>query len=103
MQLCASNIFVISVFFLAIKKGNGKAEAFFSRQKKAIRKTKITASIEHSIIHINMYLEKGMSVVFHHHPNAVFIISSSFCAFLLCIACIPLFFIIQRVVSTEVY
>ena len=80
---------------------DGKAEAFCSGQKKAIHKTKTTASIiKHSIIHINMYLEKGMNVVFHHHPNAIFFISSSFCAFLLCIAGIP-FFIIQRVASTD--
>ena len=70
---------------------------------KAIHKTKTTASIiKHSIIHINMYLEKGMNVVFYHHPKAIFIISSSFWAFLLCIACIA-FLLFRELVSTEVY
>ena len=92
---------------LRLKKEMEKQKLFVQDKIKARHKRKTTASIiKHSIIHINMYLEKGMNFVFHHHPNAIFfLMSSSFCAFLLCIACIPFFFIIiiQRVVSTEVY
>ena len=88
---------------LRLKKEMEKQKFCVQDKIKAIHKTKITASIiKHSIIHINMYLEKGMNFVFHHHPNAIVIIFSSFCAFLLCIACIP-FFLIQRLVSTEVF
>ena len=92
-------------FFLPLEKEMEKQKLFVQDKIKAMHKTKTTASIiKHSIIHINMYLEKGMNVVFYHHPNAVFIISFSFCAFLLCIACIPFYYYyIQRVVSTEVY
>ena len=53
-----------------------------------------SSAIKHSIIHINRYLEKEMNVVFYHHPNTIFIIFSSFCAFLLCIPCI--FFLLFR-------
>ena len=89
---------------LRLKKEMEKQKLFVHDKIKAIHKTKTTASIiKHSIIHINMYLEKGMNVVFHHYPNAIFFISSSFCAFLLCIACILFLFFIQRLVSTEVY
>ena len=90
---------------LRLKKEMEKQKFFVQDKIKAIHKTKITASIiKHSITHLKTYLEKGMNVVFHHYPNAVFIISFSFCAFLLCIACIPFFYYyIQRVVSTEVY
>ena len=78
--------------FLPLKKEMEKQKLCVQDKIKAIHKTKTTASIiKHSIIHINMYLEKGMNVVFYHHPNAVFIISFSFCAFLFCIACIPFF------------
>ena len=92
MQLCTSNIFVISGF--AIKKGNGKV---VQDEIKALHKRKTNASIiKHSIIHINMYLEKGMNVVFHHHPNAF---SSYFFQFL-CIPfvyCLYFSFVIHRV------
>ena len=78
---------------LRFKKEMEKQKFFVQDKIKAIHKTKTTSSIiKHSIIHLKTYLEKGMNVVFHHHPNAVFIISSSFCAFLLCIACIPFFY-----------
>ena len=80
-----------------------KQELFVQDKIKAIHKTKTTASIiKHAIIHINMYLEKGMNVVFHHHPNAFSFISFSFCAFLLRIACIP-FLLFRELVSIEVY
>ena len=80
-------------FFLAIKKRKWKSRSFFSRQKKAIHKTKITASIiKHSIIHINMYLEKGMNVVFHHHPNAIFIIFPPVFVYSFCVLLVFLFF-----------
>ena len=80
-----------------------KQKLFVQDKIKAIHWRKTTASIiKHSIIHINMYLEKGMNVVFYHHPNAFFFISSSFCAFLLCIACIA-FSLFTELVSTEVY
>ena len=81
---------------LRLKKEMEKQKLFVHDKIKAIHKTKTTASfIKHSSIHINMYLEKGMNAVFHHHPNAIFFISSSFCAFLLCIACI-LFLLLFR-------
>ena len=55
-----------------------KQELFVQDKIKAIHKTKTTASIiKHAIIHINMYLEKGMNVVFHHHPNAFFFLFAS--------------------------
>ena len=74
---------------LRLNKEMKKQKIFFQDKINAIHKTKTTASIlKHSIIHSKMYLEKGMNVVFHHHPNAIFIIASSFCEFLLCIACI---------------
>ena len=81
-----------------------KQKLFVQDTMKARRKTKTSASIiKHAIIQINMYLEKkGMNVVFHHHPNGEFFISSSFCAFLLCIACIP-FLLFRKMVSTQVY
>ena len=89
--------------FLRLKKEMEKQKLCVQDKIKAIHKTKTTASIiKHSIIHINMYLEKGMNVVFHHHPNAFFFISSSFCAFFLCIACFP-FSLFTELVSTEVY
>ena len=89
--------------FLRLKKEMEKQKLCVQDKIKAIHKTKTTASIiKHSIIHINMYLEKGMNVVFYHHPNAFFFISSSFCAFLLCIACIA-FSLFTELVSTEVY
>ena len=90
-------------FFLPLEKEMEKQKLFVQDKIKAMHKTKTTASIiKHTIIHINMYLEKGMNVVFYHHPNAVFIISFSFCAFLLRIACIPFSFF-RKLVSTEVY
>ena len=60
--------------FLRLKKEMKKQKFFVQDKIKAIHKTaKTTASIiKHTIIQINMYLEKGMSVVFHHHPNAIF-------------------------------
>ena len=89
--------------FLRLKKEMEKQKLCVQDKIKAIHKRKTTASIiKHSIIHINMYLEKGMNVVFYHHPNAFFFISSSFCAFLLCIACIA-FSLFTELVSTEVY
>ena len=88
---------------LRLKKEMEKQKLFVQDKIKAIHWRKTTASIiKHSIIHINMYLEKGMNVVFYHHPNAFFFISSSFCAFLLCIACIA-FSLFTELVSTEVY
>ena len=81
---------------LRLKKEMEKQKLCVQDKIKAIHKTKTTASfIKHSIIHINMYLEKGMNVVFHHYPNAIFFISSSFCTFLLCIACILFFFLFR--------
>ena len=88
---------------LRLKKEMEKQKLFVQDKIKAIHWRKTTASIiKHSIIHINMYLKKGMNVVFYHHPNAFFFISSSFCAFLLCIACIA-FSLFTELVSTEVY
>ena len=60
--------------FLRLKKEMKKQKFFVQDKIKAIHKTaKTTASImKHTIIQINMYLEKGMNVVFHHHPNAIF-------------------------------
>ena len=89
--------FLLFPFFLRLKKEMEKQKLFVQDKIKAIHKTKITASIiKHSIIHLKTYLEKGMNVVFHHHPNAIFIISSSFCAFILCIACIPFLFLFRE-------
>ena len=88
---------------MPLEKEMEKQKLFVQDKIKAMHKTKTTASIiKHTIIHINMYLEKGMNVVFYHHPNAVFIISFSFCAFLLRIACIP-FLLFRELVGTEVY
>ena len=75
------------VFFLPLKKEMEKQKLCVQDKIKAIHKTKTTASIiKHSIIHINMYLEKGMNVVFHHHPNAFFLFPPvfvhSFCVLL---------------------
>ena len=59
---------------LRLKKEMEKQKLFVQGKIKVIHNTKTTASIiKHSIIHINMYLEKGMNVVFHHHPNAFFL------------------------------
>ena len=73
--------------FLRLKKEMEKQKLCVQDKIKAIHKTKTTASIiKHSIIHINMYLEKGMNVVFHHHPNAFFLFPPvfvhSFCVLL---------------------
>ena len=116
---------------LRLKKEMEKQKLCVQDKIKAIHKTKTTASfIKHSIIHINMYLEKGMNVVFiitrirpdfRRLPCPVFVgsfsrtaagnraytrmqfsVSFSFCAFLLCIACIPFSFF-RKLVSTEVY
>ena len=53
-------MFVISgFFFLPLKKEMEKQKLFVQDKIKTIHKTKTTASIiKHSIIHINMYLEK---------------------------------------------
>ena len=65
-----------------------KQKLFVQDKVKAIHWRKTTASIiKHSIIHINMYLEKGMNVVFYHHPNAFFflflpVFVHSFCVLL---------------------
>ena len=72
---------------LRLKKEMEKQKLFVHDKIKAIHKTKTTASIiKHSIIHINMYLEKGMNVVFYHHPNAFFLFPPvfvhSFCVLL---------------------
>ena len=49
---------------LQLKKEMEKQKLFVQDKIKAIHKTKTTASIiKHSIIHINMYLEKGMNVI----------------------------------------
>ena len=63
---------------------------------KAIHKTKTTASIiKHSIIHINMYLEKGMNVVFIITQIHFFYFFQFLCIpFVYCLYC---FFVIQRV------
>ena len=64
---------------------------------KAIHKTKTTASIiKHSIIHINMYLEKGMNVVFLSSPESNFYYFLQFLCipFVYCLYC---FFVIHRV------
>ena len=46
-------------FFLPLKKEMNKQKLFVQDKIKTIHKTKRTASvIKHSIIHINMYLEK---------------------------------------------
>ena len=91
--MCFEHFCYFRFFFAIKKKGNGKAEAFFSGQKKAIHKTKITASIiKHSTIHINMYLEKGMNVVFYHHPNAIFIIFPPVFVYSFCVLLVFLFF-----------
>ena len=51
----------------------GKQKLFVQDTMKVIHNTRTTASIiKHSIIHIYMYLEEGMNVVFHHHLNAIF-------------------------------
>ena len=65
----------------------GKQKLFVQDTMKVIHNTRTTASIiKHSIIHINMYLEKGMNVVFYHHPNAFFLFPPvfvhSFCVLL---------------------
>ena len=72
---------------LRLKKEVEKQKLFVQDKIKAIHKRETTASIiKHSIIHINMYLEKGMNVVFYHHPNAFFLFSPvfvhSFCVLL---------------------
>ena len=72
---------------LRLKKEMEKQKLCVQDKIKAIHKTKTTASIiKHSIIHINMYLEKGMNVVFYHHPNAFFLFPPvfvhSFCVLL---------------------
>ena len=81
---------------LRLKKEMEKQKLFVQDKIKAIHKRKTTASIiKHSIIHINVYLEKGMNVVFHHHPNFF----SYFFQFL-CIPfvyCLYFFFVIHRV------
>ena len=118
-------------FFLRWKREMEKQKLLIQDTMKAIHKTKTSAIIiKHSIIHINMYLEKGMNVVFiitrirldfRRLPCPVFVgsfsrtaagnraytrmqfsVSFSFCAFLLCIACIPFLFF-RKLVSTEVY
>ena len=59
---------------LRLKKEMEKQKLFVQDKIKAIHKRETTASIiKHSIIHINIYLEKGMNVVFHHHPNTFFL------------------------------
>ena len=91
------------VFFLPLKKEMEKQKLCVQDKIKAIHKTKTTASIiKHSIIHINMYLEEGMNVVFHHHLNAIFLTCFSFCTFFLCIARIP-YKLFRELVSNEVY
>ena len=72
---------------LRLKKEMEKQKLFVQDKIKVIHNTKTTASIiKHSIIHINMYLEKGMNVVFHHHPNSFFLFPPvfvhSFCVLL---------------------
>ena len=103
LPLCVLRTFLL-FFFWRSQKEMEKQKLFVQDTMKARRKTKTSASIiKHAIIQINMYLEKkGMNVVFHHHPNGEFFISSSFCAFLLCIACIP-FLLFRKMVSTQVY
>ena len=60
---------------LRLKKEMEKQKLFVQDKIRAIHKRETTASIiKHSIIHINMYLEKGMNVVFHHHPNTFFLL-----------------------------
>ena len=87
-----------SFFFLRLKKEVEKQRLFVQDKIKAIHKTKTTASIiKHFIIYINMYLEKGMNVVF-----IITRIFFSFCEFLLCIPCIP-YTLFRELVSTEVY
>ena len=74
--------YVLRTFFLfpvlQLKKEMEKQKLFVQDEINAIHKRKTTASIiKHSIIYINRYLEKGMNVVFHYHPNTIFIITSS--------------------------
>ena len=45
---------------------------------------------------LNMYLEKGMNVVFHHHPNAIFFYLLQFLHILL-MYCLYSLYVIQRV------
>ena len=80
----------------------GKQKLFVQDTMKVIHNTRTASIIKHSIIHINMYLEEGMNVVFHHHPNAIFFICFSFCTFFLCIASIP-YKLFRELVSNEVY
>ena len=74
-------------FFWRLQKEMGTQKLFVQDTMKVIHNTRTTASIiKHSIIHINMYLEKGMNVVFYHHPNAFFLFPPvfvhSFCVLL---------------------
>ena len=82
---------------LRLKKEMEKQKLFVQDKIKAIHKRETTASIiKHSIIHINIYLEKGMKGVFHHHPNTFFFYFFQFLCipFVYCLYC---FFVIHRV------
>ena len=90
--------------FLRLKKEMERQKFFVEDKTKAIHKTaKTTASIiKHSIIQINIYLEKGINVVFHHHPNAIFFLFPSVFVHSFCILFV-LLFLFRELVSTEVY
>ena len=90
-------------FFWRLQKEMGNQKLFVQDTMKVIHNTRTTASIiKHSIIHIYMYLEEGMNVVFHHHLNAIFLTCFSFCTFFLCIARIP-YQLFRELVSNEFY